>query len=257
MKGSTMNENTMKSPWRRLDDTYRSWSKTKRLITFLVAFALVVGVSAGVTALIQDKANATAADAAAIIDTGDDSFVSEPPLAADQKGICQPGGHPDLQCLTSSQLVTKFKNGKLGRRAAFVPADYFTNPAEFKQDAHDKMVVFLHNHPKAEGELRAKYLTKDPGCTDNCLAWKMYSDLMASSNCGPAVPIGIDPNTCKGFETGHKKAVERGITIAYCGGALVLGAVGAFSTDGVAAPAVATIYGGIGCGWGFMSSFFN
>lgn len=251
-----MNESTMKSPWKRLDDTYRSWSRTKRLITFLVAFVMVTAAVVVVGLSVQ-KANATAADAAAVVMDGDDSFVSEPALPADDKGICQPGGHPDLQCLTSAQLVTKFKNGKLGRQGGFTPAAYFTNPAEFRTDAHDRMVTFLRNHPKAEGELRAKYLTKDPGCTDNCLAWKIYGDLMASSNCGPAVPIGIDPSTCEGFPTGHKKAVERGITIAYCGGALVLGAVGAFSTDGVAAPAVATIYGGIGCGWGFMSSFFN
>jgi hypothetical protein len=249
---------TPTTAYRRLDTRWRTWSKTRQLITFLIAFALVVAATVAVGATLQ-SAHATTADAAAIIDNGDDSFISDPPLppAAVQEGICQPGGHPDLQCLTSSQLVTKFKNGKLGRRASFVPADYFTNPAAFKQDAHDKIVTFLGNHPTAEGQLRAKYLTKDPGCTDNCLAWKIYDDMMASSNCGPAVPIGIDPNTCKGFETGHKKAVERGITVAYCGGAVVLGALGVFSTDGVAAPAAATIYGGIGCGWGFISSFFN
>lgn len=253
-----MSENVMKSPWKKLDDTYRSWSKTRQLVTFLVAFVMVTTAVVVVGLSIQ-KANATAADAAAIVTNGDDSFISDPPLpaAVDDKGICQPGGHPELQCLTSSQLVTKFKNGNLGRQGGFRPADYFTNPDEFRLDAHHRMVVFLANHPKAEGELRAKYLTKlDPGCTDRCLAWKMYGDLMASSNCGPAVPLSVDPSTCEGFPVGHKKAVERGITVAYCGGALALGALGVFSTDGAAAPAAATIYGGIGCGWGFMSSFF-
>ncbi len=220
------------SLWKRFDTTYRTWSTTRKLVTFLVSFALVFGLSVAVTATI-DKA------------TG-----------AEQR-ICQSGGHPELQCQTNAQLVKKFHKGKLGRINGFHPAAYFKNPRVFRHKAHHKMVVFLRHHPKVEGVLRHKYLTKrDPGCTDYCLAWKAYGDLMAHSNCGPAAPLNTNPQTCQPFETSHSKAVVRGITIAYCGGALVLGALGVFSTDGAAAPAAATIYGGIGCGWGFMASFF-
>lgn len=226
----------MPSSMHRLNSRWATWSRPKRLVVFLASFALVFGATVVVLATV-DKANAATA----------------------ARKICQPGGNPDLQCLTPPQLVDKFKDGKLGRQSGFTAADYFKNPLEFRQDAHDQIEIWLGNHPTAEGQLRAKYLTKrrDPGCTDNCLAWKIYADIVGSSNCGPAIPLSVDPTTCEGFPTGHQKAVERGITVAYCGGAVILGALGVFSTDGVAAPAVASIYGGIGCAWGFMDSFFH
>ena len=214
------------SLWKRFDNTYRSWSTTRKLVTYLVAFALVTALSFGASALL-DKASA-------------------------QCAFNDPDGH----CLTTHQVVKRFKSGKIHHTRGFQPSAYFKNPRKFRWLAHHQMVVYLQHHPKVEGILRAKYLTKDPGCTDYCLAWKAYGDLMSHSNCGPAAPLSINPATCQGFETGHQKAVVRGITVVYCGGALVLGALGVFSTDGVAAPAAATIYGGIGCGWGFMSSFF-
>jgi len=215
------------SLWKRFDNTYRSWSTTRKLVTYLVAFLLMTVLSFGASALL-DKASAQCAF-----------------------------NDPDGNCLTTHQVVKRFKSGKIHHAHGFSPAAAFKNPRHFRKDAHHAMVVFLKHHPKVEGILRAKYLTKDPGCTDYCLAWKAYGDLMAHSNCAAGSPISINPATCTAFESGHRKAVERGITVAYCGGALVLGAVGAFSTDGVAAPAAATIYGGIGCGWGFFESFFD
>lgn len=228
-----MNDITL---WRRFDDRWRTWSKTRQLVTYVTAFVVVVLISAGVVA-VADRASG-----------------AEPDVI---QNICQPGGNPELSCLTNAQLVDKFKAGQLGRTAGFDRAAAFKNPDEFRLMAHSRMVTWLGNHPTAEGELRAKYLTKlDPGCTDNCLAWKIFGDLMDSSNCDPAAPLGVSPTTCEPFETGHQKAVVRGITLAYCGGALILGATGTLATDGAAAPAAAVIYGGIGCGWGFMASFF-
>jgi hypothetical protein len=218
--------------WKKFDSNWRTWSRTRRMVTFLVLFALVFAAATGVQLAVKASA--------------------EPAV----QGICQPGGNPELQCLTNHQLVKKFHNGKLGRRAAFVPADYFTNPRQFRHMAHSKIVTYLRNHPKFEGKMRVKFLTKDPGCTDYCLAWKLYDDLMSRSNCGPAVPINTDPNTCKGFESGSRKAGARAITIVVCGGGIALGALGVFSTDGAAAPVAASVYGGIGCSWGFINSFF-
>jgi hypothetical protein len=217
------------SAWRRFDNAWRSWSTTKRVVVYLIAFAMMTILSFGVTALL-DKASA-------------------------QCAFNDPDGH----CLTTPQVVKKFKAGRIHHAHGFDPAAAFKDPRRFRKHAHHAIVVFLQHHPKIEGQLRAKYLTKDPGCTDYCLAWKVYGDTMAHSNCSvdQKAAIAIDPNTCTAFETGHQKAVSRGITVAYCGGALVLGALGVFSTDGAAAPAAATIYGGIGCGWGFMSSFFD
>lgn len=227
-----MNDITL---WRRFDDRWRTWSKTRQLVTYLVAFVLMVGLTVTVLVLADDASDA--------------STTSK---------LCQPGGNPELNCLTNSQLVDKFKDGQFGRTSGFDRFAAFKNPDEFRTMAHQRMVTWLGNHPTAEGELRAKYLTKrDPGCTDACLAWKMYGDLMDHSNCGPAVVISVNPATCEPFEVGHQKAAVRAITVAYCGGAVILGAVGVFSTDGAAAPAAAVIYGGIGCGWGFISSFFD
>jgi len=210
---------------RNIDEHWRSWSTTRRLVTWLAAFVLVMLV----TIVVVQKAEAMPA--------------------------CGQGG--DGPCWTPKQAAKKFRHGYFHRTNGFHPKAYFKNPKTFRKMAHHKIVVFLHNHPKIEAEQRNRFARSTTGCTDNCLAWQMYGDLVAKSNCGPTPFIGYDPSTCQPPTTGHQKAVVRGITVAYCGGAIILGAVGVFSTDGAAAPVAASVYGGIGCGWGFASSFLN
>jgi hypothetical protein len=203
------------------------------LSLFLVCFAVGVGISSA----IGDNAN-----------------------AATSSRICTPNANPDLVCWTPSKYATKFRNGYFHRTHGFPAKRVYYHPAKARRAWVSRIKTYYQNHPR-RARIERKHFgvtnARSAGCTDYCLAWQTYGELMAKSNCtGYAYPTR-NTNTCV-YPTTHKisaKWVARAGTLAFCGTTVVLGVVGSAGSDGAATPAMVGMVGGLSCGWSFWSSF--
>lgn len=100
------------------------------------------------------------------------------------------------------------------------------------------------------------------GCSDYCLAWKQYGELMNKNNCLSTGAPTTSKRTCQPIGLNAevtKKGVQRGVSVVLCGAAVGVGyaaaTAGAAETVGGSYPLASAIIGGIGCGWAFWSSF--
>lgn len=96
------------------------------------------------------------------------------------------------------------------------------------------------------------------GCSDYCLAWKMYGELMRNAGCVGYGRPTTSKSTCQypGTEASiTKKGVQRGGALVICGVAVGIGILAAPESAGSSTVAAAGITGAVGCGWSFWSSF--
>lgn len=172
--------------------------------------------------------------------------------------ICLASNPDDTCWFGATTSAKKFRNGYF-QRAHGVD---FAHPRMVRSVFINKIERRFKYHP-AEKRAVMKHLglTKAACTTNYCVASRGWSDVMNRLSClGHGYPAtgtktcdAVPPATNSDGFLGNmtKKGVQRGGAVIICGGAVVFGVL----SDGAASPAVVGIWGGLGCGWSFWSSF--
>lgn len=216
----------------RFDARWRLLSRRQRVSAFLAIFTFFALVGASIAIL-----------------------TVEPAHGADR--ICT--HNPDGTCTVAPpKAAHKFRHHRYIRSHGFPAKRVWKNPKVARAVWVNKITRYLDRHPAKRRQVRHHLgAARGSGCTDRCLAYQVYGELMAGSNCvGWAYPTyGTHKCVYPGGAKITKRGIQRAGSLVICGGAVVIGVVGAAGSDGVATPAVVGMWGGLGCGWSFWASF--
>lgn len=168
-----------------------------------------------------------------------------------------PGGE---SCWPAKKSARKFRQGYFQAARGFDESVVFANP-----DAARKVIVAKIERKLARASrtdlatARARLgVGSDVGCTDRCLAWKLYAEMMSDASCVSSGTPSNAANTCYRAPTTRpltKKEVQAGGAVVFCGGAVVFGVAGSSASAG--GTAFIAIWGAAACGWSFWASLDN
>lgn len=157
----------------------------------------------------------------------------------------------------------KFRHGYFHRAHGLAAKRIFKAPKAARAVFVKKIAHKIGNLP-AKHRLRIVHhffgSTKDPsnyGCTDYCLAWKMYGQLSAKAGCVGNGPPTTTTNTCLYTSQSSitKRGVQQGGAVVICGVLVVVGVVTAPETAGTSTVALSASAGAFSCGWSAWSMF--
>lgn len=214
----------------------RPYTRKQRVIVFLAAFAVSCVAGAGIARVAKAATH-----------------------HAEAQRLCT-HTNPDGDCWFGVKTsARKFRHGYFQKTHGFPAKNVWARPRVARRVWVNKIENRIsHMAPERKQKVRDHLgLGRSPGCSDYCLAWKTYGDLMANANCvGYAYPTE-DAHTCvyPGQASITKEGIQRGGTLVFCGGTVVIGVATTAGSEGLASPAVVGIWGGLGCGWSFWSSF--
>jgi hypothetical protein len=221
--------------------------KRSRLLTMLHDFshahkvwALLIGIVIALllSALPRELAHADVADTL-------DPMATDPSIGSftlDQR-MCLPGGSVELGCLWSTaKEVNKAQAGYFTKKSGFNPSNVFAAPAKTR----DLFATHIANKITSnnQGVIYQKY---DPARTcnnDQCLAYKMYGEIVNDASCATKGVPTNEAGTCARQPQSSitYAGVVNGISVAVCGSAVAIAVVTK------APPLVAGGIGG-GCVW--------
>lgn len=174
--------------------------------------------------------------------------------------------NPDDTCWFGASASAKhFRDGYFHRAHGIK----FAHPRRVRSVFIVKIEHRLANHPALKRRVlrHQGIIAKDPCTTNYCTASRAWSEVVTRASCVgtgypttskatcDAVPPATNDEGFLGDMT--KKGIFRAGTFIFCGGAVVIGVIGAVGSDGVASPAVTAIWGGTGCGWGLWGSLIE